>query len=1092
MFFYLPNKSEAVKKLTLAFVFIVSFTAVHAQFLRQPVVNFTPSEYGQEYSSYTLAVVEDDDGIIYIGTAFGVLQYDGSSWRYILVKPSAYVTSLAVHQNTVYVGSQGEFGYLKANNLGKLEYQSLTEKLHEQDKDFSRVWKTLVWNQSVVFQASEKIFLYENDSLTVIDPIYSFHYAFVEGNNLYVRERDSGLMLFNGKEFELVKKGELFADLGIFAILPFNDQRLIVTLEKGLWLWRGNEFVRINKGKDFEKRLADAGVVGAVHLSDGNYALQTLKKGILILDKNLDIVTEYSENSGMLSSEIVDLIQDRHGNLWSATQRGATRLLYPSAFSYHNQSSGLFGIVQAVGKLNESLLVGTSVGLFTNHSVGMKAFDEVSATKGSGSVWSIEQTSQGLWIGAEFGVWFFDGKNYYPVSQQQASSLRYIPEFGWMVSSGVNGLQIFDTAERKLILKLNEIKGDVYGLAYELDKKKQKCEIWLGTKSNGVWQLIVSKDLTYTFDYYFGSDDGLSVEWVSPYQAGDKVVFASSEGMYKFVSPETIYQLLNDNSVDINDLRGYFDYGHFPKDTYQKSVTAFSYDPKETYAAIDYYVYAVSMSDSIPSNRNFKTLQLGRFNTIKKYGDLLFVGGDGGLAIVDQTKFEKWRSTAPNLLLRKVVMGIDSTIWFGDMPVGDRFIQIPYSQNSLSIDISSDYYENGFGAQYSWMLNGIDKGFTRWSPQGKIQLTNLREGNYELQIVARNIHDELGNVITLNFSVLPPWYRTFWAYAIYAILGAMAVFVIIQLNIRRLKAQNRKLEEIVKLRTKEVVEQKERIEHILEDIRSSISYAQRIQQALLPSREFLNEHLPNHFILFLPRDVVSGDFYWAGRVNNWLVVTVVDCTGHGVPGAFMSMLGISFLHEIVRKHEETNAANILNELRKAVIEALKQTGKQNEQKDGMDMSLIAIDLNTMKCQWAGANNSLYLVRKNGSGEGVKISLDEKRYKEFTYENCVLHEVKADKMPVAIHAVMDSYTNHEIDLLPGDRLYMFTDGFADQFGGNDCRKFMAKHFKELIAKTSFFPIKQQAQEMEKAFNAWKCSGDSVYEQIDDVTVMGIEV
>ena len=562
--------------------------------------------------------------------------------------------------------------------------------------------------------------------------------------------------------------------------------------------------------------------------------------------------------------------------------------------------------------------------------------------------------------------------------------------------------------------------------------------------------------------------------------------------MLKFIYPEQIYSLLNDSTIDVANLRGYFDIVDFPKNSSSKSVTAFYFDEKESYLGLDYHIYSVSMSDSIPSSYNYKTLQLGRFNSIKKWGNELYVGADGGLAIVNQKKFEDAVSTVPDLLLRSITMGYDSIIWYGDVPLGDKLFVIPSSMNTLSIDISSNYHDNGFGAQFSWMLKGVDEEYTRWTPQGNILLSNLREGDYELNIVAKNIHDELGNEVKLNFRVLPPWYRTWWAITFYVIVLLLIVYALIQLYIRRLKTQNRRLEEIVRLRTKEVVEKKEQIEHILEDIQSSISYAQRIQQALLPSQEFLKENLPNHFILFFPRDVVSGDFYWAGRVKNWLVVTVVDCTGHGVPGAFMSMLGISFLHEIVRKHEETNAANILNELRKAVIEALKQTGKQNEQKDGMDMSLIAIDLDSMKCQWAGANNSLYLVRKNGVANNSFMHFEEKRYKVFNYDNCDLHEIKADKMPVAIHAVMNSYTNHEIDLVEGDRLYMFTDGFADQFGGNDCRKFMAKSFKELIAQTSSLTIKQQADEMKKAFDNWKCQDDIEYEQIDDVTVMGIEV
>jgi serine phosphatase RsbU (regulator of sigma subunit)/ligand-binding sensor domain-containing protein len=1093
MFFLFSHLNNSiVKKLFLFSVLLTLFSAVQSQFLRQPISNFTPTEYGQTYSTYTLAVAEDENGMIYLGTAYGVLQYDGTSWRFIPVKSGVYITSLAVHNNTVYVGSQGEFGYLKPNEQGKLQYQSLSEGLPPEEASFTRVWNTLVWNQSVVFQAEEKLFVYRNDSITIVKPVNTFHRAFVEGNDLFIRERNTGLLQFDGKKFSLVPDGNIFWEIGIFAILPFEDNtRLVVTMEKGLWKWDSKKFTRVSKGKEFDTRLANAEVVGGIALTDGNYAIKTLKNGILILDKSFNIIAEYSDNNGMISSEVIDLLQDKYGNLWSATRRGASRLLYPCPYSFYNQSSGLYGIVQAIGKRGHNLLIGTSVGLFINHPVGMKAFEEVSAMKGSGSIWSIEESPKGQWIGAEYGLWFFDGNNYELISNRHTSNIIHVPNQGWIVAAGSKGIQIFDSNTKELLQSINDISGDLYGLAYNYADNNRVIEFWIGTKTSKVWQLQIKPDLSFTYDLFIGSDDGLPSDWICPHRVGEKVVFATSGGMLRFIHPEEIYALLNDKTIAISDLRGYFDWVYFPKNSSGKSITALYIDKTESYAAMDYNVFSVSMSDSISNGYNYKTLKLGRFNTIKKWNNQLYVGGDGGLAIVEQKKFADSCYAIPNLLLRSIAMGYDSIIWHGDIPLEGKSFVIPYSMNTLNIDVSSNYIDNEQGAQYSWILNGSDKGYTRWSPQGKILLSNLMEGDYVLSIVAKNIHDELGNEIKLSFKVLPPWYRTWLAYTLYIVAAIGLVYFIIQLNIRRLKAQNRRLEEIVKLRTKEVVEQKEHIEHILEDIRSSINYAQRIQQALLPSQELIKEYLPKHFIIFKPRDVVSGDFYWAAKINQWVIITVVDCTGHGVPGAFMSMLGISFLHEIVRKHEVVNAAMVLNELRKAVIDALKQTGKQNEQKDGMDMSLAAINLETRKCLWAGANNSVYIVRKNGNAFADQPH-DERKHKFFTYDKCSLYEIKADKMPVAIHTVMDEYTNHEIELLEGDRLFLFTDGFADQFGGPEYRKFMAKSFKELIATTSLLPIEKQGKAMEKAFKAWIDESEDDVEQIDDVTVMGIEV
>ncbi|NSW46609.1 MAG: tetratricopeptide repeat protein, partial [Bacteroidales bacterium] len=203
-----------------------------------------------------------------------------------------------------------------------------------------------------------------------------------------------------------------------------------------------------------------------------------------------------------------------------------------------------------------------------------------------------------------------------------------------------------------------------------------------------------------------------------------------------------------------------------------------------------------------------------------------------------------------------------------------------------------------------------------------------------------------------------------------------------------------------------VIKQKEHIEFYHKRQTDSINYAKRIQEAVLPISKMARSILGEHFILFKPKDIVSGDFYWTTQIDNMLIVAVADCTGHGVPGAFMSMLGISFLNEIVRKKEMTKANDVLNELRKEIINALQQKGIAGEQKDGMDIALIAINKNTLQCQFAGANNPLYLVRKAQNEPTA---------------NYELIEYKGDKMPVAIHIIMNNFTNYEFQLEQGDML-----------------------------------------------------------------------
>jgi len=289
---------------------------------------------------------------------------------------------------------------------------------------------------------------------------------------------------------------------------------------------------------------------------------------------------------------------------------------------------------------------------------------------------------------------------------------------------------------------------------------------------------------------------------------------------------------------------------------------------------------------------------------------------------------------------------------------------------------------------------------------------------------------------------------------------------------------NQLIEEVTSQKD-EIDNQKNKIEDLYSDVSQSISYAQKIQSSLIPETELLKESIDDKFVIFKPKDVVSGDFYWHTKIENKLVIAVSDCTGHGVPGAFMSMLGISFLREIVQKEYITQPALILEKLRKEIINSLKQTDKIGEQKDGMDMSLISIDTDTLDLKFAGANNPIYIIKKN------KIETND-RIIQFNDTN--LYEIKPDKMPIAIFVRMDNFINQSINIEKGDIIYMFSDGFADQFGGEKGKKFKYKAFKKILLSVSSQNMDTQKSLILKKLQTWQ----GEFSQIDDITILGIKI
>ncbi|MEN8203967.1 MAG: SpoIIE family protein phosphatase [Bacteroidota bacterium] len=254
------------------------------------------------------------------------------------------------------------------------------------------------------------------------------------------------------------------------------------------------------------------------------------------------------------------------------------------------------------------------------------------------------------------------------------------------------------------------------------------------------------------------------------------------------------------------------------------------------------------------------------------------------------------------------------------------------------------------------------------------------------------------------------------------------------------------------------------------EILDSITYAKKIQAALLPPEQYFHEILNDVFILFKPRDIVSGDFFWIKHVNQYVILAAADCTGHGVPGAFMSLLGISFLNEIVLRREITQANQVLNELRKQIRNSLRQHGQAEESKDGIDMAVCVIDEKNNALQYSGANNPLYLIRdKNGAPE--------------------LTEFKADRMPLGYYpGRFNTFTNKDIPLEYGDVFYLFSDGFVDQKGGKNNKKFMSKNFKDLLIEIHQEPMREQKNILDKTITDWM--GDN--SQIDDILVIGVRV
>lgn len=409
---------------------------------------------------------------------------------------------------------------------------------------------------------------------------------------------------------------------------------------------------------------------------------------------------------------------------------------------------------------------------------------------------------------------------------------------------------------------------------------------------------------------------------------------------------------------------------------------------------------------------------------------------------------------------------------------GSLFIH-PVDQ-PVSLKLRAPWYVRPDRTKYQYKIDGLNTNWTDWTSSKQQGLPYLEKGDFTINIRARNVLGGLSNIQTVSLRVLPPFNRSFFFYFLIGLGVISLAFLIVVVRERKLLHDKKVLESKIQERTYEIEKQKERIEKQknkienqrdeitlrTKEITDSIDYGKKIQTAVLPPKQMLDSLLSDYFVFFRPRDVVSGDFYWVFEKNDKVAIAVADCSGHGVPGAFMSFLGYSILTEIGNNLKLNQAGKVLDQLRIKLKVALHQTPENRESEDGIDMALCIIDFKNRQCQFAGAYNPLYLVR-DGS----------------------LREIHGNRMPIGIH-LMDhvAFSNHKIELKKGDRLYMFTDGFADQFGGPKGKKFKIKPFNDLILKISSLSMAEQEKMLDEKMKEWMGKN----EQVDDILVMGIRI
>jgi serine phosphatase RsbU (regulator of sigma subunit)/ligand-binding sensor domain-containing protein len=1094
--FFLPTADQCILPFSrtcfLLVVYFLFLSPVHAQKTHESglfdIRNYTSKEYNLVPQNF--AIIQDPRGVLYFGNNSGILEYDGKNWSTILSPKESAIHSLTINRKgTIFVGGTGELGYLSPDASGKMQFHSLLDRVPSTDQNFAEIWKCFATPEGTVyFQASNKIFCWNGKSMQVWTAKTSFHLMFYLNGTIYIRQRDIGLMRLTNNDLELMQGGELFADTKVYFMLPFRKNQILMNTQgHGLYLMKpgvvadslarlqtADQLTRVTPfHTQIDDFLASNQIYNCIPLNHQNFSIGTLGSGLTVIDSAGNLKEAISKKTGLQDAAIHGQFMDSQQKLWLATNNGISKVDINSPITRFNDQNGLEGTVQSIIRHKDNLYAATNLGVFRlmnqDHSsaeaINQAHFFKLPSL--SSECWDLlsfdSKDQNKLLVASNLGISQIDGESSQLVVSGHASVMhRSIKDPSRVYIGWINGLSSIYYTGGKWVDE--GLFGDLNVFVRSIDEDDQGA-LWLGHDGTGVTRVTCSFSKNKAEDVHvsrFSAADGLPDETVYIKTVSGHQYFATPVGLYLFKGDH----FYPDGSLGNQFTRG--QNGVFRIDADKKgNIWMVTLSPRDGKMEIGYRNKAEKSSSSwvkTPFMGISKSITLSLFHD---EDGITWLGGPDGLFRFN-LNIEKNYDLPYQTLVRKVTLGKDSVLFAGTYSDDSGFVSLPqperlkpvlhYSFNSFTFQFAAPNFEEESATVYSFFLEGFDKQWSSWKNENKAVYTNLPEGHYYFRVKAQNMFGRESQEAVYEFTIMAPWYRTFWAYAGYLFFFIGFVYIAITISTRSLK-------NIIQERTAEVVKQKEEIELKNKDITDSINYAKRIQEAILPTAEAFKTLFPESFILYKPKDIVSGDFYWLTERNGVALVAAADCTGHGVPGAFTSMIGNALLNEIVNDKTILEPAKVLDELREGIIKALKQSGKEGESKDGMDISLCSIDLKKKELQYAGAYNSLFLIR-NGQ----------------------LTETKADKFPIGISDHNKRFTNHTIQLNAGDTLYIGSDGFADQFGGPDGKKFMRKRFKELLLSFQHLPLEEQRMVMNKSIVDWQGGN----EQVDDILVIGIRV
>ncbi len=1026
-----------------------------------------------------LCMIEDLNGNIWFGTSAGASRFDGQKFTNYLwddVQANSINCLASDKSGNIWLGSSA--GVIRYD--GENFHQYSTQEGLSGNSVYSiyvdasgRIWFGTMDGGVTRYDGTSFIHFTQECGL-ISDRVLSIHGD--KDGSLWFGTAGAGAVKFDGQQFYVYTTDEGLIDNTIGWIETDHSGSIWFGTPKGACSFSNNQFSHF----DEQWGMSSQFVYGILADRSNNIWVATAGGGLCRISGMQ--FRHYDKADGLCNASIQSIQINADSTMWLGSEDGLILFNDRSFLNYSSMANSSFRMMIhdlfrddkgfywiAVDKANIIQL--------TDMGFRKTMVSDQLASLNISCVGADEKTN--VWLGTfDDGVIKFDGEHYQQFKTENGlshnrvkCSLEDSKGNIWFGTEG-GGVTMYDGNDFFQFTEKEGVSDFVYCMLEDSEKN-----IWMGTRGNGLLRYD-GKSFTH-----FTTLEGLSNDNVFSLQEeitsnGSNLWIGTRQGLSK-MSLRKINELIQGG-------------GKLSED----EVIIESFDPRDGFIGVGCNLGAMKQANDgaiwIGANNLLTKVQPHYFTTDTSPPLMVMSGLELFSEKISWSLAYAHPDTSFNLANGVIVddFQMDSISRWYNLPQG---LTLAYDNNDLTFQYVGVTMHQPWKVKYRYKLEGFDEDWSSLTSSNSAQYGNLPAGVYTFKVKAMGSGGVWSAPYEYSFTVLPPWWRNWWSYGLYVMMGLLSIVMIFRWRIRSLRVQQKRLETKIEQATQVILDQKNEVERqkdfaeaqrmeaeeqrriaqeqklLVEDqnkeILDSIEYAKRIQTAILPPSKTVSELLRDSFVLYLPKDIVAGDFYWMDALGEDIYFAACDCTGHGVPGAMVSVVCNYVLNASVNEFSLRSPGAIFDKSRELLVENFAKSDE--DVKDGMDASMCALNFKNMKLQWSGANNPLWIYRAATKS---------------------IEEIKPDKQPIGKGYELKPFTTHQIDLYTGDIIYVFTDGYADQFGGDRNKKLTRSKFRELLLGIAQLTMNEQYHELLAFHKQYR----GAQEQVDDICIIGVRV